>query len=52
MLATKRRTVSVMNSDVLIFLDRNPEFMIKIGKFSKKNKKNLSKNTEKTKMDL
>lgn len=50
MLATKRRAVSVMNSDVRPYLCRNPESMIKIGIFLKIMKKDSFKNTGKMKI--
>ena len=52
MLATKRRAVSMMNSDVLTIIFRNLKSMIKTGKFSTKEKVISFKSMEETKMDL
>ena len=50
MLTTKRRAVSVMNSDVRPYLFRNQESMIRIGRFLKIMKKDSFKNMDRMKI--
>ena len=52
MLTTKRRAVSMMNSDVPFIIFRNLGSMIKIGKFLTKEKVISFKSMEIMKMDL